>query len=276
MKLKITVTLAVLGSVLFGISAEAVQPSITELAAYTAGLPKITLSGTCDNQVSTIFVDEVQAREMLPSTLELVSEPYFPAGQHPLQIMFQVTSDLKLVGSPFPKFPAYNEVILAVRNVRVKGGKGKIYDYYKKLYLDSILPVVLGYYVGFPKHFGQFDRGETFFTARSTSGKPVANVKFEKKTEYDREAFAKNFELLRQTTPVQEVIADGYGKLVCSKFTFDWATATAYPIDATWDVFDKLHSSASGTYQMPGFDQTPFGGLGLKASWTLVGPLPCE
>lgn len=234
-------------------------------------LPKINLIGVCESKVMSVFMETGKIKKMLPRSLELVSDPAFPPGMHLVTIMFQVTSDLHLTG--FPSFPEYHEVLFGINNVRQKG-RTTVYSYFKKLYLDSWGPTVLGYYLGFPKHPGVFDFTADTYKATDSMGRPLASMTFVRKTNFNVESFQQNLEFVKSVLR-RPVIADGYGPLVCSQFQFNFDSAEIYPIESTWKIESALVGVA-GQFQVPSLDLSPAGGVSIKASWNLKGPIPCQ
>jgi hypothetical protein len=236
--------------------------------------PMVTLTGTTDSKAAIILLPTEQVSELLPAELELVSDAAYPVDRHPILLMFNVVSDLRLAEGIFPAFKPYHEVILAVTNVRIKGKK-QIYTFFNKLYLDSLGPTILGYYYGFPKHLGTFYFEDGANAGQSIDGKRVARMDFMRSETYDNGQFQKNYELFKHMMDMP-VVADGYGPLICSEAIFDYENAVAYPIDATVQLDPELRSPVAGTYRVVGIDQTAAGAISFKASAILRGPIPCK
>jgi hypothetical protein len=236
--------------------------------------PSVTLGGTIDARVMMTFVPDASAQALLPSQLELVPDATSPQGLHPIMLMFQDTIDLHMVGSPLPPFKTYHEIVLIVTGVRMKGGK-TVYSFFDKLYLDSLAPTVLGYYFAYPKRLGTFDFDTDSYSASTEGGNLAAQMTFHPKQKYSSSAFSQNYEVLKESLS-GPVIANGYGALVCSRFTFDFDSAVSSPIEGHLEITQALRPSIAGSYSVPGMDESPAGGASLKVSWTLEGPMTCE
>ena len=247
--------------------------SIGRMADASASLPQIQLAAATESKALTISVPRASAAALLPEGLELALTP--EGDGYPAMILFQRNHELRTVGSPLPAFADYDEVIAAVGGVRFIGGT-RTYWYFHKLYLSSLGPTVLGYYLGFPKHLGQFAFGfaRGFFQSFDLFGRALAVARIEAPVSYNQNSFTSNYERVKQALG-QPVIANGYGPFVCSQFNFDFNSAQAYPVSADLTVRPGLAGPIAGRYQVPSLADSPIGGVSITASWTLDGPLPC-
>jgi hypothetical protein len=229
----------------------------------------------CGHHVFTLIskrVDETVVRPLLPQEVEL--GPAGPDGQYLLLYTFGYQQFVRYAWGP-PIFSlSYLECIIAVPNVLVPGsGRGNRgpFGALAKLYTSSLVPLILGRLIGYPKFLGKMSTGESSYRVETPSGRPVVSAAFQLNGMIVNPFWAPGYEQFRDLSSAAAVTKTPLGNFLCSIVEFDQAAALAQPVIATIEVqAPDFPGLRPGIHTFIGTDAEPLNAMRAHFSWTLT------
>ena len=236
-------------------------------------------SDAAGQYIATIIVtraDVASLRAILPPDAEL-DPAYIHYGQHAIIYMFGFTENLHRVWNPLPGVN-YMEFAVGIPSVRIKRKDG--YDfpffYLPTLYLSRFYPVLMGWMVGYRKHWGWvYGQDKTYEIAR-LRGKRILSASFEiapvPALVMNK---ADNWQDLLNQPHANPFGPDEYLYL---HYHWDWQNALLQPVMADVEVFEALPGLPPGKYRFgpldtaAGLDGMTTGAMRVCAPFELLPP----
>lgn len=236
-------------------------------------MPEVVLAARGIGHVVVLSLPRENVEALLPDGLEL-SDTVSDVASVSLLFVKQIGLGIQLPFGEVTLVPEYKEMILAINEVRKIGGR-KSYWNFQKLYLDSWPAIIGGWYLAYPKKYGVLSFEKQSAAAQTPRGSKLAYMTFQNENSFDEREFAKGFNKIKQLLS-QPVIQQGAFGWVCSQFSWNFETASAFPIRAQGRIFERLRPAISGEFQAQGLNQFGVGGYSLESDWVLRGPVSCD
>jgi len=226
------------------------------------------------------YADVASLQAVLPPDAE-VDPAHIHNGKHAVIYMLGFTENLHRVWNPLPGIN-YMEFAVGIPSVRIKRKDG--YDfpffYLPTLYLSRFYPVLMGWMVGYRKHWGWvYGRDKTYEIAR-LGGKRILSASFEiaalpALVMGEGKAATHWRDLLNQPH------ANPFGpdEYLYLHYHWDWQKALLQPVMADVEVFEALPGLPPGKYRFEPLDTgnwlhglAPTGALRVCAPFELLPP----
>jgi len=219
-------------------------------------------SDSCGQYIATMIVTYADADEMkahLPPGVELL-EKDIRNGKHAILYLLGYTQNLHPIWSPFPGIN-YMEFAVGIPSVRIKrkGGYDGPFFYLPTLYLSRFYPVLLGWMVGYRKHWGWvYGQDRTYHVAK-LGGKKILSASFDVGT----------LPAMVMGGPKADPKAAPWGQLLDEPhanpfgpnaflylhYHWDWPNALLQPVRADVEVFEDLPGLPRGTHHFGGLNE---------------------
>jgi hypothetical protein len=237
---------------------------------------KLDMEGIYDAHVVTWVMKSEIVGQMLPGSLELGPQDWTEQGLHPVLFMFGRQSNVR------PNFLAlpglfYEELIVAIPYVQWKGDgytyRGP-YVYAPRLYLDHVLPVLLGWIPGYPKLLSHIRGGKGAFKVRSLMrGNSLIQARFCARGDFCKMAdfphFAATAAMLRQPILGRALLV---GPFVGTFLNFELEKALIEPVEGELRIDHPfLRGLPVEVRKSQGIDEISLGAFRFIVPWN-VGP----
>ena len=185
-----------------------------------AALPLFS-EGKMSSDTAVIAAPKAQVQASLPDYLELGEQDLVSANFHPVLLIFAKQTGAKLIGAT--DGINYNEMIVYIPNVRVKGQK-KLFNYMAQLYLNELMPTYVGLrFYGYMKDVSVIDIDKFGnYSVKSLAGQPLLNMTAEPLS-FTYSSYSEKWAKLKEMFN-QPVVSNLNGKLICSEYTFNFST----------------------------------------------------
>ena len=229
------------------------------------------------------YADADELQKDLPSGAKL-DPAHIHNGKHAVIYMFGYTQNLRRVWNPLPGID-YMEFAVGIPSIRITGQKG--YDfpffYLPTLYLSRLYPVVMGWMVGYRKHWGWvYGEDKTYFINR-LGGKKVLSASFE--VGDLRPLIMGGPKAVDWRKLLNQPQANGFGpeQFLYLHYHWDWKDALLQPVSADVQVFEALPGLQPGKYHYEPLNlgewkdgMLPSGGFRLCAPFELLSPFSSQ
>jgi hypothetical protein len=236
--------------------------------------PAVTFTGTYNATITARFADSPLLAQALPGSFELLPDPSFPSGKHPLVITFGLQQNVVIPAIPGPL--NYAESVIGIPNVGIRGSAGSgPAIYMPRLDVNNLIAVGIGLAIGYQKHFS-FITGsaDEFMVQALLTRELILKSAFRPDSDWESPAAFPNLdfvcELLRQ--PLLSI--DVTGRTVFSQFQwhFDDDNALFRGGSVQMHVATDLPALLRGDYSWGSFSSASMGGGQIIVPWTLLGP----
>jgi hypothetical protein len=250
------------------------SPELLKAVARLTGpspVGAVNSSGIYDNLIVAIAVDENIVKSALPLGTSLLPDGQTPQGSHPVILTLGEQSNVR--ASNHPEVYDYHEAIIGIPNVTVDGrGEGPVI-YLPRLDLDNLTAVLVGLFLGLPKHLKSITTSASQFTVSTLITKSLLESAYweptsDVKTPADFPYFNHVGALIQQ--PLLGV--DAVGGFIYTDFQWHLDQATLQGVRAQVNVPHRLPGLPAYNYTIPGFESQAFGAGRLRVPWNLSGP----
>jgi Acetoacetate decarboxylase (ADC) len=237
---------------------------------------KLDMKGIYGACVVTWSLKTEIVNQILPRMLELAPQDWTAPGLHPVLFMFGRQSNVRPNFVPVPGL-FYEELIVAIPYIQWRDDRYAYrgpYVYPPRLYLDHLLPTLLGWIPGYPKRLARIRAEEhTFQVSHLFRDQPVIHARFSSKGEPRPMG---DFPLFSATAAMlgQPILGKAFlvGPFVGTFLNFELERALIQPADAElWIDRQFLGGLPVGKIQTPGIDEVPLGAFRFIVPWN-VGP----
>ena len=200
--------------------------------------------------------------------------------RHVIIYMFGYTENLHRVWNPLPGIN-YMEFAVGIPSVRIKreGGYDFPFFYLPTLYLSRFYPVLMGWMVGYRKHWALvYGRDKTYEIA-TLGGKKILSASFEIAALPHLITRGSKVVLSREWLDQPHANPFGPDEFLYLHFHWDWKNALLEPVTADVEVFDALPGLPSGKHHFEPLDRgecrdgkAPTGAFRLWAPFELLSP----
>ncbi len=240
----------------------------------------------CGQYIATMLVTYVPVAHLidhLPKDAELdPSRIHMLNGQamHSVIYMLGYTENLKRVWNPLPGIN-YMEFAVGIPNVRIKRPNG--YDfpffYLPTLYLSRFYPVLMGWMVGYRKHWGWVYGEDNTYHITKLTGQKILSATFEIGSLPPRIMGGPNAVHWRELLDQPHANPFGPDDFLYLHYHWDWQDALLQPVSADVEVFEGLPGLPPGKYHFNPLNtgewidgMAPVGAFRLCAPFELLSP----
>ena len=239
-------------------------------------------SDVAGQYIATMIVSSADVTD-LEAVLPLDAE-FDPAhirdGKHAIIYMLGYTENLHRVWNRLPGIN-YMEFAVGIPSVRIKreGGYDFPFFYLPTLYLSRFYPVLMGWMVGYRKHWGLvYGRDKTYEIA-TLGGKRILSARFEIAALPPLMTGGPNVAHSQEWLDQPHANPFGRDEFLYLHFHWDWKNALLQPVKADVEVFDALPGLPSGKHHFKPLDtracqdgKAPTGAFRLCAPFELLSP----
>ena len=232
--------------------------------------------GVYHSAIAVLARGDAEVKAMLPRGLSLARQRLTPENTHPVVLMFGRHTDVRPRFLPI-RGGRYSEFILAIPylNHETTGTYRGPFVFMKRLYLDSWLAVVAGWFYAFAKRRARVHATEETYSIRSLlAGAPIASAEFEP---HGDSGPTSKFPHFRALSPIFEQPFIGrlpLGLFECSWMQFELMKATLRAVTLTAEL-DALPGLPQESVKLRGLDRDPLGAFTIRVPWTLSLPFSC-
>ena len=235
---------------------------------------RFDLTGAASLWMMLQWVDMATAAALLPPELTLAPVDGGPAGQHPLLYSLGRQSNVKLAFMPFGGW-TYDETLFGVCSVALRSTSGLVgpFSYMTQLRLNSVVAMVLGRLLGYPKDLSRITATDTAYRIGTFfSNAPLLDAQCAAETTTFDESFG-GFQMMRRFLADPVISRALTGSLLVSRFEIDPAGHVMRPAAiAVSAPTTQIHGLAPGQYRWPPVTATSEGGVLSTHSWRLARP----
>jgi len=224
-------------------------------------------------------VAELQA--VLPPDTDL-DPAHIHDGKHAIIYMLGYTQNLHRVWNPLPGIN-YMEFAVGVPSVRIKreGGYDFPFFYLPTLYLSRFYPVLMGWMVGYRKHWGWVYGEDKTYEIAKLGGTRILSASFDVGTFPPLALGGADDNARHWTELLDQPHANPFGprEFLYLHYHWDWPDALLQPVRADVEVFEALPGLPCGKYHFEGLNQgewvdgmAPIGAFRLCAPFELLSP----
>ncbi len=236
----------------------------------------IALVGRYRAACAVVSLDRAEAASLLTSNCTLdPAQPLTPEGRHPAIILLGSHRDVGFKALPFIRVN-YHEALVSIPWVLPSGDDGHgPFAHVCRLWLNQLLPVIGGWFFGFPKRWNPIEdpaggyrvsrlvgKGtliEAAFRDAGDSAAPSSFPHFAAVRPIFEQAFLQRFLLVGPTCYLQ--------------MNFHLEKATLQPIEASIVIARGVSGALpAGSYDVAPITQQPLGAFRLELPWTLTWP----
>lgn len=225
------------------------------------------------------YADVAELKGILPPDAEL-DPAYIHDGKHPIIYMLGYTQNLHRVWNPLPGIN-YMEFAIGIPNIRIKrkGGYDFPFFYLPTLYLSRFYPVLMGWMVGYRKHWGWvYGRDKTYRIAK-LGGKKILSAHFKVGELPPLVMGGPKAVQWRELLDQPHANPFGPKEFLYLHYHWDWQDALLQPVSADVEVFDDLPGLRPGKYHFEPLNMgewidgmAPTGAFRLCAPFELLSP----
>jgi hypothetical protein len=217
---------------------------------------------------------------MLPPGLELAQQSITPAGTHPVLLMMgrqhDVHAEWGMLRGPGV---SYNELFFGVPFVNRAPRDGKQlgpFMFGPVLYVDRLLPFIMGYFWGFAKEDVTIVDDGLHYEVRDSRG-PLLTAQFAAQGSWGPPSSFPNFQAYPPMFQQSGIGRTLLGFYLC--FAFQHNSIEQAQIRSAGTTLQVVRPFVRGmdpgTYRFAGISSEPFGSFQMTNSWTLQPPSCC-
>lgn len=244
------------------------------LAHLTGPTPPatVTFTGTYNATITARFAESGLLAQVLPEAFELLPDPSFPSGKHPLVVTFGFQQDVVFLLSTDPL--NYSESVIGIPNVGIRGSAGNgPAIYMPRLDVNDLIALGIGLAIGYHKHFSFIARPADQFIVHSLLTRElILNAATTPDGDWKNPAAFPNFVPVRELLRQPLVSIDVTGRTVFSQFQWDFDNAVFRGGTAAMRTGTDLPGLPRGDYAWESFASTSMGAGQTIVPWTLRGP----
>lgn len=240
-------------------------------------------SDACGQYVATMictYADAAELAGLLPADAEL-DPAHIHDGKHAIIYMLGYTENLHRVWNPLPGIN-YMEFAVGIPSIRIKrsGGYDFPFFYLPTLWLSRFYPVVMGWMVGYRKHWGWVSAKDKTYHIHRLFGRPILSASFAvEETQPARLMGGPKVEHWRDLLNQPHANPFGKDEFLYLHYHWDWPDALLQPVSADVEVFEKLPGLPPGKYHFEPLNlgewidlMAPIGAFRLCAPFELLSP----
>ena len=235
-------------------------------------------------EYSTYFVPMCFKKEivqsMLPNWLKLVPLPNVAGEVYPVIFMFGHQKDVRFQWGIFNRFGFdYEEFAVGIPYVQMaKTAQGPFYVM-PRLYLNRLLPVIVGYFWGFAKETARIQSGKDSYQVKDHKNHLLISGKFKPCGKSGKPSDFPFFEEMEKQKMLQQrplIDKTFWGSYVCVKFDRDSDQTEIQPVEANVQIATSfLPGLPIGEYQVHDINEAPLGAFRMRTPWTMSLPMKC-
>ena len=212
--------------------------------------------------------------QCLPPELMLEQTGQAPSATHPLAITFGQQNDVRAISNPPSMGLQYLESVIIIPGVYLRpeaalkkfqkivtvGKRAYLgpFNYMPRLYLDQLLPTIVGWSLAYPKHWGRITSTETSLTASTLlTGSPHYEAQITRGEMLPERA--DKYPILSEWLPLLNapiVSRTIFGNLLFTKFYWPWFYAGLWNVKLTLNVTNsEVAALPPGQYAFPTISQ---------------------
>lgn len=236
----------------------------------------VALVGRYRAACAVVSLDESDAASLLTRNCTLdPAQPLTPAGSHPAIILLGSHHDVGFKALPLIRVN-YREALVSIPWVRPSGGDAHgPFAHVSRLWLNRLLPVIGGWFFGFPKRWNPIeDEIDSYHVGRRIGKGTLIQATFRNAGEPSLPSSFPYFAAVRpifEQAFLQRVLL--VGPTCYLEMNFHLEEATLQPIDASVVIPPKVSGGLPpGSYDIPSIARQPLGAFRLELPWTLTWP----
>jgi hypothetical protein len=240
-------------------------------------------SDACGQYIATMiatYADAAELQALLPADAEL-DPAHVHDGKHAIIYMLGYTQNLRRVWNPLPGIN-YMEFAVGIPSIRIKrkGGYDFPFFYLPSLYLSRFYPVVMGWMVGYRKHWGWVSGRDKTYKIATLGGKKILSAHFEV-AQQQPPLIMGGPDAVHWRDLLNQPHANPFGpdEFLYLHYHWDWADALLQPVSAVVEVYEKLPGLPPGKYSFEPLNMgewfdgmAPIGAFRLCAPFELLSP----
>jgi len=201
-------------------------------------------------------------------------------GKHPVIYMLGYTQNLHRGWNPLPGIN-YLEFSVGIPSVRIKRKDGYNFPFFylPTLYLNRFYPVVMGWMVGYRKHWGWVYGQDNTYSVATLGGKKILSAEFESSNSPPLLIGSPSAVPWRKLLDQPHANPFGRDDFLYLYFRLDWQNATLQSVRADLEIFCALPGLPPGKYHFQPLDRgewhdgmAPMGAFRLCAPFELLSP----
>jgi hypothetical protein len=231
----------------------------------------INSKGVYDALMVAIPLETGIVEEALPEGTALLPDSQTPQGRHPVILTLGEQSAVQ--ASNNPEVLDYREAIIGVPNVVIDGSGDGPVIFLPRLDLDNLSAVLVGLFLGLPKHLSSIATSSGQFTVSTLLRKSLLeSASWQVTTDVKTPADFPNFSHVAGLIQQPLVGVDAVGGFLYTAFQWHLDQATMQGVRAQLNVPHYLPGLPAYNYTVPGFEAQVFGAGRLRVPWNLSGP----
>ena len=236
--------------------------------------------GTYTSHVLTFTLQLDAITAMLPPGLEPAQQTITPPGTHPVLLMMGRQQDVHAeLGALRGPGVSYDELFFGVPFVNRVTQAGKRlgpFMFGPVLYVDRLLPFIMGYFWGFAKEDVTIVADGLNYEVRDSRG-PILMAEFAAQGSWGPPSSFPNFQVYPPMFQQSGIGRTLLGFYLCFAFQHNSIEqAQIRSAGSTLEIFRPFVKGMDpGTYRSPGIESLPFGAFQMTNSWTLQPPTYC-
>ena len=226
------------------------------------------------------YVDADELKALMPPDAELDPAFIHAGNKHSIIYMLGYTENLRRVWNPLPGIN-YMEFAVGIPNIRIKrpGGYDFPFFYLPTLWLSRFYPVLMGWLVGYRKHWGWVYGEDKAYHITRLGGRKILSANFAVSALPPLLMGGPNAVHWRELLNQPQANPFGADEFLYLHYHWDWKDALLQPVSADVEVFEKLPGLPPGKYHFDPLNMgawingmAPTGAFRLCAPFELLSP----
>jgi hypothetical protein len=225
------------------------------------------------------YADAAELQGLLPPDAEF-DPAHIHDGKHAIIYMLGYTENLHRVWNPLPGID-YMEFAVGIPNIRIKRKNGFDFPFFylPTLHLNRFYPVIMGWLVGYRKHWGRVSARDKTYEVGTLGGKKILAAQF--KIGDLPPLIMGGPKVVRWRELLNQPHANPFGpdEFLYLHYHWDWLASLLQPVSASVEVFEKLPGLPPGKYDFEPLNlgewvdgMAPTGAFRLCAPFELLSP----
>lgn len=237
-------------------------------------MTSIAITGNYRASCAVIALPVAQAAALLDTNCELGVQPLSPPGTHPIIVLLGRQWNVRV--GRLPITAKYLETVVSVPWVRLRGRPDLgPFAHVSRLWLNKVLPVIGGWFWGFPKMWESIAITADRYVVRTLIRKrPLVDAQLQLQGKPALPSQFPNFAAVRpifEQTFLQRFLI--FGPTCCCTLDFELDQGTVQPLRATIDMTrEALPAIGALRVSVESIETTSLGGFVLELPWTLTYP----